>query len=83
MSSSDQSIRNVNAANESNFLNILQNDARREWLGEGQIFYMYKRLNQNIPSVDPNKPAEESYQEIKAEEKNFVIPMPNIETDLM
>lgn len=83
LSSSDQSIRNVNAANESNFLNILQNDARREWLGEGQIFYMYKRLNQNIPSVDPNKPAEESYQEIKAEEKNFVIPMPNIETDLM
>lgn len=83
LSSSDQSIKNVNAANKSNFLNILQNDARREWLGEGQIFYIYKRLNLNIPSVDPDKPKEESYKEIKAEEKNFVIPVPNIETDLM
>ncbi len=83
LSSSDQSVKNVNAANESNFLSILRNDARREWLGEGQIFYMYKRLNLNIPSVDPNRPSEESYMEIKAEEKNFVIPIPNIETDLM
>ncbi len=83
LSSSDQSVRNVNMANENNFLNILQNDARREWLGEGQIFYMYKRLNQNIPTVDQNNPKEESYEEIKAEEKNFVIPVPNIETDLM
>lgn len=78
--SSDQSIKDVRAANTSDFLRILQNDARREWLGEGQIFYMYKRLNQNIPSVDPYS---EAYQEIKAEEKNFVIPVPNIETDLM
>lgn len=83
LSSSDPSVRNVNDANEGNFLNILQNDARREWLGEGQIFYMYKRLNQNIPSVDPENPGSESYKEITAEEKNFVIPVPNIETDLM
>lgn len=83
LSSSDKSIQNVNVANKSDFLQVLQNDARREWLGEGQIFYMYKRLNQNIPSVDPQEPKKESYREIKAEEKNFVIPVPNIETDLM
>ena len=27
---------------------ILINDARREFVGEGQLFFMYKRLNRNI-----------------------------------
>ena len=27
---------------------ILINDARREFIGEGQLFFMYKRLNRNI-----------------------------------
>lgn len=77
--SSDQSVINVNAANKSNFLTILQNDARREWMGEGQIFYMYKRLNLNIPAVT----SRDEYMEIEAKEDNFVVPLPNIETDLM
>ena len=79
--SSDQSVIDVNAANKSNFLTILQNDARREWMGEGQIFYMYKRLNLNIPAITSGYT--EEYMEIEAKEDNFVVPLPNIETDLM
>ena len=79
--SSDQSVIDVNAANKSNFLTILQNDARREWMGEGQIFYMYKRLNLNIPAITSGYT--EEYMEIEEKEDNFVVPLPNIETDLM
>ncbi|GGH60213.1 hypothetical protein HNQ91_000799 [Filimonas zeae] len=31
------------------FYTELLKEARKEWIGEGQIFYMYKRLNRNIP----------------------------------
>ena len=30
------------------FVNALVNDARREWIAEGQLFYLYKRLNANV-----------------------------------
>lgn len=33
----------------SSYRDALIRDARREFLGEGQIFYMYKRLNEPIP----------------------------------
>ena len=36
--------RGVTATNSSDFMKQLLNDARREFIGEGQIFYMYKRL---------------------------------------
>ena len=77
--SSDKSVQDVKAANKATFLELLINDARREWLGEGQIFYLYKRLNKDIPYVDP-------YNTLtlkKASEAIFVAPVPNIETDLM
>ena len=77
--SSDHSVREVEAANVDNFMSLLINDARREWLGEGQIFYMYKRLNMNIPYVDEYGQA----SEISATEDHFVVPVPNVETDLM
>lgn len=35
------SLDNVNNASESNFMDVLISDIRREWLGEGQIFYLY------------------------------------------
>ena len=30
------------------FVNELIRDARREWIGEGQLFYLYKRLNASV-----------------------------------
>ena len=77
--SSDNSVLQVENANVDNFMSLLINDARREWLGEGQIFYMYKRLNMNIPYVDEYG----QLSEVSATEDHFVVPIPNVETDLM
>ena len=35
----------------SDLQDILINDARQEFIGEGQLFFMYKRLNKSILSV--------------------------------
>lgn len=34
--------------NKESFLNALINDGRREYVGEGQLFFMYKRLNATV-----------------------------------
>ncbi|MDY4044238.1 MAG: RagB/SusD family nutrient uptake outer membrane protein [Marinifilaceae bacterium] len=49
---SDISVQEVRAASEDNFMDLLIEDARREWIGEGQIFFMYKRLGKSMPSMD-------------------------------
>ncbi len=36
------------------FMNELVKDARKEFFGEGQIFYMYKRLNRAYPGLGGN-----------------------------
>ncbi|MCR9011813.1 RagB/SusD family nutrient uptake outer membrane protein [Gabonibacter chumensis] len=50
----------------------LLRDARKEYTAEGQLFYMYKRLNRNI-TVDG-----ETY----GMSKNFVFPLPEVETNI-
>lgn len=75
LESSDISMRTLEAANESNFMDVLINDARREWLGEGQIFFMYKRLNKMIP-------AKSSGDFIPADAEHMIVPVPDSETNL-
>lgn len=53
------------------FMKELFRDARREFLGEGQMFYMYKRLNLSIPAKNNNV--------IEPSEEKFVIPVPKSE----
>jgi hypothetical protein len=50
------------------FMTQLVKEARKEFYGEGQIFYMYKRLNRGIvgPTGIVNAPTD----------KNFVLPLP-------
>jgi hypothetical protein len=55
------------------FIEELIKDARKEFYGEGQIFYMYKRLNQNIVG--------QGGLIISANDKIFVIPKPNNEIE--
>jgi hypothetical protein len=55
-------------------LNYLVNDARREFMGEGQLFYIYKRLNK--PVINENRG-----NKILTEE--FIIPIPERETSFM
>ncbi|MEG0796151.1 MAG: RagB/SusD family nutrient uptake outer membrane protein [Odoribacter sp.] len=55
---------------ETKFMTELFRDARREFLAEGQMFYMYKRLNLPIPALKPIQPSEDL----------FVIPVPKSES---
>lgn len=43
-------IVDVTAPNKAALIDELVKEARKEFYGEGQIFYMYKRLNRNIPA---------------------------------
>jgi hypothetical protein len=55
------------------FIQQLIKEARKEFLGEGQIFYMYKRLNQAIAS--------HAGTQIAASPNVFVLPMPENEIE--
>ena len=65
-----------NVTNKAEFINLLVNDARREFLGEGQIFYMYKRLNRTMPASsyysNPVLPTDE----------NMILPKPDSESNI-
>ena len=57
--------------NEEDLLKELLKDARKEWLAEGQLFYMYKRLNRGIVG--------QTGVTIPASDNIFVLPLPNDE----
>jgi hypothetical protein len=59
------------------FINLLENDARREFFGEGQILYMYKRLNRSIKTSDPY-----SGEDIMPTDDYAVLPMPDSESNI-
>ncbi len=67
-----------NAKNELNIVTAddlrreILNDARREFIGEGQMFYFYKRCNRAV--------LEESGT-ITMTEKDFVLPLPDVELE--
>lgn len=50
------------------------NDARRDFIGEGQMFFMYKRLGEPIPAPEGAI--------IPAAEEKFVIPVPDSEISI-
>ena len=55
-------------ADKATFINLLVKDARKEFYGESQIFYMYKRLNLAVPVSDTySKPASDQI---------YVFPLP-------
>lgn len=55
-------------ADKPTFVNLLLTEARKEFYGESQIFYMYKRLNHGIPITS-------TYIQ-PASDKIFVFPLP-------
>lgn len=59
------------------FMNILVNDARREFLGEGQILYLYKRLNIPIKTGDPYYG-----EDVMPTDEYAVLPMPDSESSI-
>ena len=48
--------REIPITNSAEYMNALLNEARREFIGEGQCFYMYKRLglplNDGVGNID-------------------------------
>ena len=72
--SSGLSLVDLENATTNSFMDVLLNDARREWLGEGQIFYMYKRLNKEIPI--------EGGAVIPMNKKYVILPIPDSETNI-
>lgn len=58
------------------FVELLVNDMRREFFGEGQMLYQYKRLNRTMPAMsaydDPVPPTDE----------NVVLPLPDSELNI-
>ena len=60
----------------SDFIDAIVSDARREFLGEGQTLYMFKRLNRNIPASSP------SDDDVIASDENFVLPIPESEESI-
>ncbi len=72
-------VRNVDLSSISRkdeFVELLVNDMRREFFGEGQMLYQYKRLNRTIPAMsaynDPVLPTDE----------NVVLPQPDSESNI-
>jgi len=63
----------LTTTNKADFIKELIKDARKEFYGEGQIFYMYKRLNQNIIG--------QGGLVMPPSDKIFVIPKPNNEIE--
>lgn len=57
------------------FVNLLVRDACREFLGEGQILYMYKRLNRRFYKWT-------NEQEILPLDENTVLPLPESEMNI-
>ena len=52
-------------------MNVLVNDAQREFFGEGQTFFMFKRLMRTM----------KGREEVQATEENMVLPLPTSESE--
>lgn len=59
------------------FMDLLVNDARREFFGEGQIMYLYKRLNRPIKTSDPYVGTD-----LMPIDKYAVVPLPDSELNI-
>jgi hypothetical protein len=66
-------IVNVTVPDKATLIQELVKEARKETYAEGQIFYMYKRLNWNIPSQTGGS--------TPASDKIFVMPLPDNEIE--
>ena len=60
-------------SSKNDFVNMIVNDARREFFGEGQTLYMFKRLNKVLTCDSGEIPMTEEY---------VVLPLPDSESNI-
>ncbi len=63
----------ITSGSQEELLDELVKEARKEFYGEGQIFYMFKRLNRNMEALDGSV--------IPASNDIYVLPMPDAEVE--
>ena len=71
-------VRNVDysqVSRKDEFVELLLNDMRREFFGEGQMLYQYKRLNHIIPAPSPYD------DDVAPVDEKVVLPLPDSETN--
>ncbi|OQP42827.1 hypothetical protein A4H97_11755 [Niastella yeongjuensis] len=69
----NRQVSDVVVTSKDGLINELVKEARKEFYGEGQIFYMYKRLNRDIPNqIGGSTPASD---------RMYTLPLPNDEIE--
>lgn len=66
------STSSVSSLTKMDFIDAVVNDAQREFLGEGQMLFMYKRLVRKMTGA----------KEVVAAEANMVLPLPDSESNI-
>lgn len=63
-------------------VNMIVNDAQRELSGEGQVFFMFKRLNRQVLNYSGTTGSSVVKKPILPTEANFVLPLPDSESNI-
>jgi len=66
---------------ENGLVDMIVNDAQRELFGEGQVFFMFKRLNRQVVNYSGSSTSVEKEPVLPTEE-NFVLPLPDSESNI-
>lgn len=61
-------------------MNYIAKEFRREFLGEGQMFFFYKR--NGMTKIPNGRGSEESKGTINMTTSNYVVPLPDSETSV-
>ena len=71
----------LSSLNKDGLVDVIVNDAQRELFGEGQVFFMFKRLNRQILNYS-GAGTSLKREPILPTEANFVLPLPDSESNI-
>ena len=71
----------LSSLNKDGLINMILNDVQRELSGEGQVFFMFKRLNRQIMRYSGTSTSVQTTPILPIEE-NFVLPLPDSENNI-